>query len=718
LLVISHDAALQVSIRSALEPHGWHVTEATSEPLAVLAYAASRPMVVILDAELPGGDWTGLCRRIKAMPRGRRVPLLVRAASVDCDLLLQAFGAGAHNYMVLPKEIEQLPLKMRYVQRAAEASELVLRTQSQLERAQEMAVLGSWALTADGREITASRMLCSMLGLRGPDLTFPTQRLLDCVHPEDRAAVIRHRDAAIASATGYRMTYRVVCEDTVRTMSEVARVAVDEDGIPLGIEGITQDITEKVTAQRTISYLSRHQTSTGLPNHSYFLELCESALRAQPRSSALLHIEIDRYGTLFSALTESRSMAILRTVSERIQSCVRGGSLSDAENGEDVEATIGHDAPSAFTVLLMGVEEADALRISDRILRVVAQPLVAEGTEVVARASAGVAMFPKHASDARTLAQYARQAHQTARSLGASVTRFYDVRMSTAARERLYREAELRHAITNGELRLAYQPKIDAVSGRITGAEALVRWMHPQRGLLRPDKFIPLAEESGLIAPLTDWVLETACADLAARHERGLIPVPVSVNFASTSFQSSGDIQQMRTILGRHGIEPRELMIEVTETLLMKDSALAVRRVKELRAEGFRLSLDDFGTGYSALSHFKMFQVDELKIDRSFITEADRGGRDAGIVCAITALGREFGIDVCAEGVETNDQAEFLKTIGCNLHQGYLYAKPLQGMDFDNLLEPSVQDRLPWLTGGTAHIETVAMTTRTSSTLI
>ena len=258
--------------------------------------------------------------------------------------------------------------------------------------------------------------------------------------------------------------------------------------------------------------------------------------------------------------------------------------------------------------------------------------------------------------------------------------------MNTHAASRLLIEADLRRAIEHNDLRLHFQPKVDAASGAIVGAEALVRWQHQERGLVPPDEFIALAEETGLILPLTDWVLESACRSLRAWADAGLQQVPLSVNLAASSLADITLVAKLDALMQRHGLASGSLTLEMTETMLMRDMESGVTLLETLRARGYRLSLDDFGTGYSSLSYLKCFPMDELKIDRAFISEAARGGRDGALAVAIITLGRELGLQVVAEGVETPGQSAFLLRHGCNVQQGYLFSRPVPGNAFEQML--------------------------------
>jgi diguanylate cyclase (GGDEF)-like protein len=400
----------------------------------------------------------------------------------------------------------------------------------------------------------------------------------------------------------------------------------------------------------------------------------------------LLHVDVDRFKTVNDAYGHVEGDAVLRALAERLQGSIRTSDLSGVgtAGSDSVVARVG---ANAFTLLLVDVgNDAQAAQVAARLQTAVGMPIALRGRELVLTASIGIAMYPRDAGDTTGLARCAEQAAYAAKSAGRAQHHFFDEAMNVLASDRLARESDLRRAIAEGQLRLHYQPKVDAGSGVILGAEALVRWLHPERGLVPPGQFIPLAEETGLILPLTDWVLETACADLRARRDAGLRSLPISVNLAAPSFVHDSLLAQLDELLQRHRLEATSLVFEVTESLLMTDIERAVERLHALRERGFGLSLDDFGTGYSSLSYLKRFPVHELKIDRSFVVDVCSGGHDGALAASIIALGREFGLRVVAEGVETSEQAAFLLGHGCPHQQGYLFARPMPGEAFDALL--------------------------------
>jgi EAL domain-containing protein (putative c-di-GMP-specific phosphodiesterase class I) len=317
----------------------------------------------------------------------------------------------------------------------------------------------------------------------------------------------------------------------------------------------------------------------------------------------------------------------------------------------------------------------------------VVQPVTVGAQPMVLSASIGIAMFPGDAQDVVGLTRCAEQAARVAVEAGGAQHRFFDEALDARAKNRTVLENELRHAIRAGELCLHYQPKVDARSGCIVGAEALVRWQHPERGLIQPGGFIAMAEESGLIAPLTDWVLHAACESLRRWSDEGLPTLPLSVNLPASSLADAGLPDQLAGLMRHYRLDSSCLMLELTETMVMRDVATAISVLEVLRTMGFGLSLDDFGTGYSSLSYLKRLPMSELKIDRAFIADVTRGGRDGALAVAIITLGSELGLQVVAEGVETKEQSEFLIGRGCALQQGYLFSRPVPQAVFEQMLK-------------------------------
>ncbi len=444
----------------------------------------------------------------------------------------------------------------------------------------------------------------------------------------------------------------------------------------------------RATAEKRALRLAHYDEATGLPNRRLFAELAIPALersRRQGLGCAVLHVEIDRLEGVLDVYGRAQGDAVLASITQRIRLCVRAGDVAAVSPaGDGVVARLGD---SAFSILVADLDSQErASTVAQRILAAIAQPIVVDEQPVVLSASIGIAMFPGDAQDTMSLTRCAEQAARAAAEAGGAGHQFFNEELNAKVRDRVLLETELRQAMETGELFLRYQPKVDVRNGVVVGAEALIRWRHPLRGLLLPDQFIAMAEESGLIVPMTDWVLHAACQLLSRWSEEGLRAVPLSVNLPASSFADVKLPDQLDDLLRHYRLEPSRLILELTETMVMRDVASAIGVLDQLRAKGFGLSLDDFGTGYSSLSYLKQLPVSELKIDRSFITDVARGGRDGALASSVITLGRELGLQVVAEGVETPEQSQFLIERGCVLQQGYLHSPPVSEAELRKML--------------------------------
>ncbi|HEX5355066.1 MAG TPA: EAL domain-containing protein [Aquabacterium sp.] len=699
LLIIDDDPLLRGMAANTLRHAGFDVSEA-EDGIQGLEQVKQTPFdLLLLDVMMPKLDGYEVCKHVRQSPRGERVPILMLTGLHDSTSIEQAYEAGATDFISKPINWTLLSHRVRYSLRAGLAIESAMRSHERLERAQHIANMGSWELKADGERFLCSPELARVLAVP-PEVVARArpEDFLSRIGSADRDTIRAMRQAALEEGRPYQRTFVIHRFDGVaRTVFEQAAVVIDHNGRQVAVEGITQDITDRVEAEERIKRLAHYDVLTGLPNRQFFNELVGPTLDRSARlgaGCAMVYVDMDRFKSVNDAVGYAQGDTVLRLISARLKASIRTSDLAMETRPPNHESMLSRVGANAFTLLLVDIaDEKQATLVADRLLKAIAEPIAIDEHELVLTASIGIALYPRDAADAEGLTRCAEQAAYAAKSAGRAQHRFFDEAMNVRASARLARESDLRHAITAGQLRLHYQAKVDAGTGRITGAEALVRWQHPDRGMVSPGEFIPLAEESGLILPLTDWVLEKACEDLRRRADMGLQLVPVSVNLSSPSFADDGLRTQLEALLRRHRLEPNSLVLEVTETLLMSDVERAVARLQELREMGFKVSLDDFGTGYSSLGYLKRFPIDELKIDRSFVTDVWRGGRDGAIAVSVIALGRVFGLQVVAEGVETRGQSTFLLAHGCAQQQGYLFAKPVSGSDFDALLAtPSADD--------------------------
>lgn len=442
-----------------------------------------------------------------------------------------------------------------------------------------------------------------------------------------------------------------------------------------GFRGTATDVTEEVEARRRIEFLSQHDALTGLPNRTRLQEFLDGKLKALPtveQPLVMLSLDLDRFKPVNDLLGHAAGDLVLNEVSSRLADCVREGDLV-ARIGGDEFVLILTDMNSSVEV------EALCRRLIDSIER----PIALDEQEVFVSASIGIAMAPTDALEAAELLRYADIALYEAKAAGRNTWRYYAGDMNVRIIERRRLESDLRFAIKNNELRLYFQPRYSIADGRMVGAEALVRWQHPERGLISPDTFIPIAEESGLILALSNWVLNTACSQ-AAQWPQNLF---VSVNLSPIEFKTGNLFERIQKTLHNSGIDPARVELEITESVMLDDAAGALEVMKNLKRLGVRICMDDFGTGYSSLSYLRTFPFDGLKIDRSFLNRLEESADDNAIIHAIVGLGRALSLTVTAEGIETAEHLKMLKAVSCDEGQGYFLSRPLDVDAFDALVE-------------------------------
>jgi diguanylate cyclase (GGDEF)-like protein len=431
-------------------------------------------------------------------------------------------------------------------------------------------------------------------------------------------------------------------------------------------------------ANAELKHMVLHDVLTQLPNRLLLEDRISQAIGARRRSGghcAVLFVDLDRFKNVNDSLGHFVGDELLRAVAERLRSAVRA---------DDTASRLGGDE---FVVLLRHLERPeDAMNVARKLIEVIGTPVSVHGHELKATPSVGVAIFPDHGATPQALITNADAAMYHVKKSGRNGLQLFDPQMSTFFPDRLALENDLRKALEKHELELHYQPKVDVRSGATTGMEALVRWRHPERGLVVPNDFIPLAEETGLIIPLGQWVLREACRQNKAWQDRGLPPLRVAINISGAQLRHDDLADSVALALRETGLEPRYLEIEITESVVMQNASTALAVLDRLSRMGIHLAVDDFGTGYSSLSYLKRFPLNTLKIDASFIRDLSSDKSDAVIVQAIIALAHSLRLEVVAEGVEHDAQLGYLRSFGSDQYQGYLHSKPLPAAEFERLL--------------------------------
>jgi diguanylate cyclase (GGDEF)-like protein len=467
----------------------------------------------------------------------------------------------------------------------------------------------------------------------------------------------------------------VFSEDLVELLAKLA------ENVSFALDNFDR-ADEKAKADERIEYLASHDSLTGLPNREMFNQLLHftiEAARRFHRRFAVLFIDLDRFKVINDSLGHGAGDALLVETANRLRRSLRSS---------DVVARLGGDE---FVVILENTTESQTIEtVAQTLLSVLSQPMQLSGHECHTTASIGIAMFPADGTDVQTLTKNADMAMYLAKEDGKNDFRFFTKAVETQSIERLRLETSLRHALERNEFSLHYQPKVDLASGQITGVEALLRWTHPELGMLPPAQFIPLAEETGLIVPIGRWVLKQACAQSMAWLDQGLRQVSMAVNLSPRQFADENLLQDIDDALASCIMPPTLLQLEVTESMVMQNVARAIKVLNAIRSRGIRLAIDDFGTGYSSMSLMKQFPIDTLKIDRSFVRNLPDDREDRAIAQAIISLGKALGMTIVAEGVETAEQKTFLRDHGCDEMQGFLFSKAVPQEQLADLLRPAL----------------------------
>jgi diguanylate cyclase (GGDEF)-like protein/PAS domain S-box-containing protein len=543
----------------------------------------------------------------------------------------------------------------------------------------EQAALGIALIRADGQLIRVNRKLCEIVGYSEDELRSRTA--LDITHPEDRAADIeRMRQLVACEAQAYTLEkrYRHRSGRTVWVAVTVALVR-RPDATPDYFIKFVEDVTERKVAAARIEFLAHHDPLTELPNRTLSHERFEFAVSYADRGKrrlAVMLLDLDNFKSINDALGHRIGDEVLKAISRRLTRCVREMDTVSRQGGDE------------FLVILADINGMDDIAVAaDKILGALRTPNEVEGHTLAVTGSVGIAVYPDDGGTLDRLIQKADTAMYVAKGVGGNDYRYFDEKFNTAATDALLIRNDLRSALAANEFVLHYQPQFDLASGAVVGAEALIRWRSPKRGLVPPSQFIGAAEDSGLILPIGEWVLEQACRHAASwRKTAPGMHVGVAVNLSVAQFTRENlETSIMAALLGS-GLDPRALELELTETILIKDPESVLHTLARLRRLGVTFSIDDFGTGYSSLTYLKRFPVHRLKIDKSFVDNVIDRAEDAEIVKAIMHMARALGLQTVAEGVEEQRIADFLRGNGCDHAQGYLFARPMPVSDFIRFL--------------------------------
>ncbi|MGZ5112992.1 MAG: bifunctional diguanylate cyclase/phosphodiesterase [Usitatibacter sp.] len=567
------------------------------------------------------------------------------------------------------------------ISRRKQAEEALRESESHLRLAMDAAQMGMWYWESATDRFTYSEGLSALWG-RGPDAPLADYRKLqEQLHKDDRElfeAALRH---AVKNGTDFQVDYRVVWADgTEHWIANRGQVHRGEDGRAQRVIGVAMDITDRKIAEQRIAHMAHHDALTGLPNRVLLRDRIQQAIAQAHRNAvqlAVLFIDLDRFKTINDSLGHQLGDRLLQSVASRILVCVREG---------DTVARVGGDE---FVIVIPAIESStDASSVAGKILEVLASAFHLHGNDLHVAASIGISLYPADGSDAETLMRNADTAMYHAKDSGRANFQFFTQHMNVAAQQRLSHENSLRRALESREFELHYQPLFDLRDRSITGFEALLRWNPPGGATIPPGEFISAAEESGLIVPIGEWVLREALRQAKTWQAVGR-PLFVSINVSANQLARPTFVERLRRLMQETGIDPGLVELEVTEGVIVEGAGEARDALDHIAALGVGIAIDDFGTGYSGLAYLKRLPIDTVKIDQSFVRDLTIDPDDAAIVTAIVAMARSLGVDVVAEGVETEDQLAELQRLGCHRAQGFLLARPMTAAAVTKLLTRS-----------------------------
>ncbi|NYE61113.1 diguanylate cyclase (GGDEF)-like protein [Duganella sp. 1224] len=694
VLVADDDPTMRLLMLEMLAQVGLDTIEAEDGVKALACYQSVSPDLVLLDVDMPGMDGFAVCRAIRQLETQAAVPIIMVTGGDELESVTRAYEAGATDFVSKPINWPILGHRVLYVLRASDAI-----SRLRIADAQHRAVLAAipdtfFRMNKDGyyldyeqgheasnvfsTERCVGRHLSQVLP---PDIANHMLEQVRTVLDTQHIHSLDYELPLPGPAPRVRQGEHPALQPVRHFEARLVATGPDE------VLGLVRDISERKRSEEQIRRLAYCDSLTGIPNRQAFLETLEAELarsRKANKKFAVLFMDLDAFKRINDTLGHDVGDHLLQAVSERLRETTRPGDLvSRTEAGTNL-ARLGGDE---FTILIPDLERVeDALNVAHRVKEAMRRPFLLDAHEIFVTASIGISLYPEDGEDCNSLLKYADTAMYHAKNCGKNNAKLYSSSLTMQIMSHVKLEVGLRKALQNDELYLLYQPQIDVASARIVGLEALVRWRHPERGVISPTEFIPLAEETGLIVPIGDWVLRTACRQATAWQTPGKPPVRVAVNLSAKQFKDENLMQSVLSALHETGLPAELLELELTEGTLMDDARATMATLEQLRGIGVYLSIDDFGTGYSSMNYLKRFDVRALKIDKSFISGLPLDSENAAITHAIIAMAHGLKLAVVAEGVETDAQLVLLEQYGCDMVQGYYLGHPSPPDTIDRML--------------------------------
>jgi len=696
ILVVEDNPVERQLVSKVLRNAGFDVVAVDCGNVVLDHVLEYQPSLILLDGLLPDIDGFEVCQQLRAHPKGVYIPVIMLTGLDDVGSIDRAYEVGATDFIIKPIQHSLLVHRIRYLLRAREIIDQLRVSKQSLAGAQQVAKLGHWEFNAETHEFNCSDELRRLYRFELDAEVKDKDALLLRCHPDDRQYLVEMLRSAVKGQRETRVEHRIVLDDgSVRTIEVHTTLVKGEADDSTHVIGICMDVTERKTSESEILRLAYCDRLTNIPNHSLlelYVDQCIPRAHMAGAAVAMLAIDLDLFNRVNNSMGHGAGDAVLQQLTERLSSLVSGVDisiylerLSVSTNpilydlSRDMLARFGADN---FIIVLNEVSRHERVvtTLAENIRQGFQQPFLYRGQELFVTGSIGIAYSESGGSSAESLLQRADLALHEAKSQGRNEIREYSGDLVEKVSAHLAIQTDLRKALKNNEFQLYYQPKICLADGSVKGFEALIRWFHPVKGLVSPDQFITIAEETGQIVEIGQWVMNTACQQNQQWLDEGLVDVRVAVNVSARQFKEGNLNEVVDVALSSAGLNAVNLEIEITEGVLMSDPH-ASDIIAELRNKGVSISLDDFGTEYSSLSYITRFPIDTIKIDRCFVQDIAMGTEKAAIVAAVTGLSHGLSFNVVAEGVETEQELEVIRALGCDEVQGYYYCRPMPAQE-------------------------------------
>ncbi len=677
VLVIDDDRSVRQTISVGLSKIGcFTVFENENGNEGLENFLKLQPDIVILDVVMPGMNGFETCRAIRESPGGELVPIIMITGQDDYESINQAFESGATDFVVKPINLLLLSYRLKYILRAKRAASDLRMSQIKLASVRECGIFNwEWDLRDDS--ISWGHDISKMCGLTKCEVPASFDDFIDLIHPDDQKTVRKSIEKALHNKENFVIEHKLRNASGVDLVVRQEGYILLESGLPCKIIFTCQDITHDLIVEEKIKFLAYYDRLTGLPNRILFTEHLEKSIIKAKRdglSLSILYIDIDNFRLVNERFGREAGDDLLKIISKKIRGCLRGSDVAGNISDHEITARFGADE---FGVVVEGLREtADAAIVARRIISTLTEAIEYNGNEIFLSCRIGISVFPEDGKTVHELTKCVDSALSRAKELEKNSYQFYTADLNTKAFARFSLETSLRRAVDNHEFFLLYQPQIEINSGLVVGVEALVRWQHPEFGVVPPIKFISVAEETGLIVPIGEQVMVEACRQCKEWEAAGY-NIIVAINLSAEQLKDAAFIDLVRQTIKETSVNTALIQFEITESMLMDNVEGSIKLLEELRGLGSRLSIDDFGTGYSSLSYLRRFPVHELKIDRSFVSDLLISEDDASIVKAVISLAHSLNLQVVAEGVEEKEHLTYLHDLGCDIIQGYLISKPV-----------------------------------------